>query len=130
MLGATPLVAFVPATDLNRAREFYEHTLGLRCIDQDEFAVVFDADGTVLRVTATGELVRRGYTVLGWQLADITTAADVLSGRGVVFSRYDGLIQDGAGIWTAPDGSKVAWFCDPDGNILSLTEFGKDRRPG
>jgi hypothetical protein len=77
----------------------------------------------MLRVTAVPEVPRAGYTVLGWRVADITAAARDLAARGVVFLRYDGMDQDGDGVWTTPGGDKVAWFADPDGNILSLTQF-------
>ena len=84
---------------------------------------MFDANGTMLRVAAVAEVSRPGYTVLGWRVADITAAARDLATRGVAFIRYDGMDQDGDGVWTTPGGDKVAWFADPDGNILSLTQF-------
>ena len=74
-------------------------------------------------MTAVAEVPRPGYTVLGWRVADITVAARDLAARGVVFLHYDGMDQDGDGVWTTPGGDKVAWFADPDGNILSLTQF-------
>jgi len=77
----------------------------------------------MLRVTAVAEVARPGYTVLGWRVADITATVRELTGRGVVFLRYDGMNQDEDGVWTTPGGDKVAWFADPDGNVLSLTQF-------
>jgi catechol 2,3-dioxygenase-like lactoylglutathione lyase family enzyme len=115
MLDRSDVIAFASATDLRRARAFYEQVLGLRVIEQNDFACVFDANGTMLRVTAVA--------VLGWRVSDTTTAVRDLAARGAVFLRYDGLDQDGDGIWTTPGGDQVAWFTDPAGNVLSLTQF-------
>lgn len=123
MLPSGSLIGFVPSTDLVRAREFYEHTLGLRLVEHNEYACVFDANGTMLRVTAVGELAARGYTVLGWQVTDINRTIEMLVSQGVQFTRYDGMGQDDTGVWTTPGGDRVAWFRDPDGNTLSLTQF-------
>jgi catechol 2,3-dioxygenase-like lactoylglutathione lyase family enzyme len=123
MLGSSDVIAFAPATDLARARQFYEQTLGLRVTGENDFACVFDAHGTMLRVTAVPAVVPAAYTVLGWRVTGIEAAARDLAARGVVFIRYDSMDQDSSGIWTTPGGDKVAWFADPDGNILSLTEF-------
>lgn len=91
--------------------------------EQTDLACVFDANGTMLRVTAVPEVARAGYTVLGWRVVDITAAARELSARGVTFLRFDGMDQDADGVWTSPGGSRIAWFADPDGNTLSLTQF-------
>lgn len=123
MLGSSPVVAFAAAADLGRAREFYERVLGLPVAQHDDFACVLDANGTMLRITAVSEVARPGYTVLGWRVTDITAAVRDLAAKGVTFLRYDGMDQDDDGIWTAPGGDKIAWFTDPDGNILSLTQF-------
>lgn len=123
MLESSPIIAFVPATDLARARGFYEHTLGLRFVEQNDFAAVFDANGTMLRVTAVSTVANPGYTVLGWRVADIGAVVTALTLKGVTFTMYDGMDQDLDGIWTTPAGDKVAWFADPDGNNISLTQF-------
>ena len=123
MLQAGEVIAFAASADLLRARVFYEQVLGLRVAEQNEFACVFDANGTMLRVTAVAEVARPGYTVLGWRVADIAVTARGLAGRGVLFLRYDGMEQDENGVWTTPGGDKVAWFADPDGNVLSLSQF-------
>ena len=123
MLDAADLIAFAATTDLDRARVFYEQVLGLPVTEQTDLACVFDANGTMLRVTAVPEVARAGYTVLGWQVADITAAARELSARGVRFLRFDGMDQDADGVWTSPGGGRIAWFADPDGNTLSLTQF-------
>jgi catechol 2,3-dioxygenase-like lactoylglutathione lyase family enzyme len=123
MLGSSDVIAFVGAADLARTRVFYEQVLGLPVTEQNDFACVFDANGTMLRVTAVPEVARGGYTVLGWRVADIAAAVRDLSAKGAVFLRYDSMDQDDSGVWTTPGGDKVAWFADPDGNILSLTQF-------
>jgi catechol 2,3-dioxygenase-like lactoylglutathione lyase family enzyme len=122
-LGDGRLIAFVPTMDLARARAFYAETLGLRVTDESPFACVFDANGTMLRVTPVRRLSRARYTVLGWGVDDITSAVGRLTAAGVAFVRYRGMELDDAGIWTAPGGDRVAWFEDPDGNLLSLTQF-------
>ena len=123
MLDTADLIAFAATTDLDRARVFYEQVLGLTVTEQTDLACVFDANGTMLRVTAVPEVARAGYTVLGWRVADITAAARELSARGVTFLRFDGMDQDADGVWTSPGGGRIAWFADPDGNTLSLTQF-------
>lgn len=123
MLESSDVVAFIAAADLRRARLFYEQTLGLTVTGQTDFACVFDANGTMLRVTAVPDVVRAAYTVLGWGVTDIAATVRELAGNGVVFTRYDGMDQDENGVWTTPGGDKVAWFADPDGNVLSLTQF-------
>jgi catechol 2,3-dioxygenase-like lactoylglutathione lyase family enzyme len=92
-------------------------------VEQNDFACVLDANGTMLRVTAVPEVAHASYTVLGWRVAGITAAVRDLTARGVTFLRFDGMDQDDDGIWTTPGGEKVAWFADPDGNTLSLTQF-------
>jgi catechol 2,3-dioxygenase-like lactoylglutathione lyase family enzyme len=123
MLQTGKVVAFVGSADLGQARVFYERTLGLRMIERNEFACVFDANGTMLRVTAVAEVMRAGYTVLGWQVSDIAAVVRGLTAKGVAFLRYAGMDQDESGVWTTPGGDQVAWFADPGGNVLSLTQF-------
>ena len=123
MLGNSALIAFVATPDLARARSFYEGVLGLRCTEENPIACVFDAGGTMLRVTAVPELKPAGYTVAGWRVDNIADAVNALAERGVEFQRFDGMDQDDLGVWTTPGGDKVAWFADPDGNTLSLTQM-------
>jgi catechol 2,3-dioxygenase-like lactoylglutathione lyase family enzyme len=123
MLESSDVIAFAAATDLDRARAFYQRTLGLTVTEQNDFACVLDAHGTMLRVTAVPKVSPAGYTVLGWRVTDITATVRDLAARGVEFRRYEGMDQDGDGIWTTPGGDQVAWFPDPDGNLLSLTQF-------
>jgi len=123
MLDTSDLIAFVATTDPARARSFYQTTLGLRLVEENAYACVFDAHGTMLRVTTVSEVARPGYTVLGWRVTDIGETVARLAAAGVVFSRYDGMEQDAQGVWTTPSGDRVAWFADPDGNVLSLTQL-------
>jgi catechol 2,3-dioxygenase-like lactoylglutathione lyase family enzyme len=127
MLGSCDLIAFVATTDLDRARAFYEGVLGLAVTERTDFACVFDSGGTMLRVTAVPAVAQPGYTVLGWRVTGITAVVRELAANGVVFSRFDAMDQDEDGIWTTPGGDRVAWFGDPDGNTLSLTEFAPPR---
>jgi predicted enzyme related to lactoylglutathione lyase len=126
MLDSSALVGFVGVSDLGRARKFYGEALGLPLRDEAPYALVADANGTMLRITAVNQPVAAPYTVLGWHVTDIDSTVDHLVSQGVCFTRYDGMGQDDRAIWTAPGGSRVAWFLDPDGNNLSLTEFTSD----
>lgn len=122
-LAETDIIAFVATRDPGRAKDFYERILGLPLVsDELPFALVFDAHGTMLRVTAVRELTPAGYTVLGWKVTDIAAAAKAMNQAGVHFERFPGMEQDEAGIWSASGGAKVAWFKDPDGNTLSISQ--------
>ena len=121
MLANSPIVAFVATTDASRAKAFYRDVLGLLLISEDEFALVFDANGTMLRVAIAGEIVLAPYTVLGWRVGDIEATVRGLAAKAVKFERYAWMEQDDLGIWSAPSGAKVAWFKDPDGNLLSVS---------
>jgi catechol 2,3-dioxygenase-like lactoylglutathione lyase family enzyme len=119
----TKIICFVATRNAASARKFYETTLGLKFVSDDPFATVFDANGTMLRVQKVQELVLAKHTVLGWDVPDIAARIGELTSKGVCFERYPGLPQDELGAWTTPSGAKVAWFKDPDGNTLSLTQF-------
>jgi catechol 2,3-dioxygenase-like lactoylglutathione lyase family enzyme len=123
MLGNFDVIAFVATKRPERAKAFYRDVLGLRLLEDAPFALVFDAHGTMVRISKVNELTPATYTVLGWKVPDIRAAIDGLSSRGVAFERYQGMPQDERGIWTSPDGHQIAWFKDPDGNTLSLTQF-------
>lgn len=117
------IIGFVATSDPARARKFYSDTLGLPLVqEQMPFALVYDAHGTMLRVTVVKKVNPAGYTVLGWNVPDIHAAAQALTDAGVRFERYQGLEQDELGVWSAPGGDKVAWFNDPDGNVLSISQ--------
>jgi catechol 2,3-dioxygenase-like lactoylglutathione lyase family enzyme len=121
-LSSCNIVAFIATRDAARARAFYQDKLGLRFVSEDPFAVVFDAHGTILRIATVPELAPAPYTVLGWQVPDIAAAANELRANGVRFERYPGMEQDQNGIWAAPSGARIAWFKDPDGNTLSISQ--------
>ena len=123
MLKKSRIIAFVATQHPARARKFYEKTLGLRLVEDGPFALVFDVNGAMLRVQKVEKLVPATHTVLGWDVPDIRATIKELRKRGVRFERFEGLQQDESGIWTTPQGAMVAWFKDPDGNTLSLTQF-------
>jgi catechol 2,3-dioxygenase-like lactoylglutathione lyase family enzyme len=125
MLGKSKIVTFVATSRPERAKSFYGEALGLRLISDDPFAVVFDANGITLRVQKVRVNIPPAHTVLGWDVNDIRAEMEELSERGVSFERYEQLAQDESGVWTSPGGAKVAWFKDPDGNVLSLTQFAE-----
>jgi catechol 2,3-dioxygenase-like lactoylglutathione lyase family enzyme len=122
MIGSK-LIGFVATQNSARAREFYAEILGLKLISEDPFALVFDICGTMLRVQKVQEVIPAKYTALGWEVSDIAAVVKELDKRGVRFERYEGLSQDALAVWTSPSGAKVAWFKDPDGNTLSLSQF-------
>jgi len=122
MLGSTNIVAFVPIKDGDKARAFYEGVLGLRFVKDDGFALVFEAGGTMLRAARMKEFTPAQFTVLGWQVSKIEDMVRALGMRGVKFEIFGFFKQDELGIWTVPTGDKVAWFKDPDGNILSVSQ--------
>jgi catechol 2,3-dioxygenase-like lactoylglutathione lyase family enzyme len=122
MLAGCDLVAFVATTDLVRAKAFYVDTLRLPLVEESPYACVLDANGTAVRVTPVEALPPAPHTVLGWTVPEIEEAVQDLAGRGVIFDRFEGVDQDEHGVWDAPGGARVAWFRDPDGNRLSLTQ--------
>jgi catechol 2,3-dioxygenase-like lactoylglutathione lyase family enzyme len=117
------MVGFVQTTAPERAMAFYGDTLGFAFLGDDGFALSFDANGTRLRVAKARAFTPAPATVLGWEVADIAAEVRALVERGVRFEQFNlpFLVQDALGIWTAPNGDRVAWFKDPDGNILSLS---------
>jgi catechol 2,3-dioxygenase-like lactoylglutathione lyase family enzyme len=117
------LIAFIPTRNGDAARAFYEAKVGLRFISEDQFAVVFQSGVNIVRLARTGSFTPAPFTILGWESADIEQDVREMSARGVTFERYDYMgAQDELGIWTAPGGAKVAWFKDPDGNTLSISQ--------
>ncbi|HUD67373.1 MAG TPA: VOC family protein [Candidatus Sulfotelmatobacter sp.] len=122
MLGSANIVAFVPMTDSEQTRAFYEGVLGLRFVKDDGFALVFDANGIMVRAAKMKDVTPAQFTVLGWQVKNIEEIVRALEKKGVHFEIFGFFKQDELGIWTAPTGDKVAWFKDPDRNILSVSE--------
>jgi catechol 2,3-dioxygenase-like lactoylglutathione lyase family enzyme len=123
MLATSPIIAFAATKDPQGSRQFYEGVLGLGLVADEPFALVFDASGTMLRIQKVEQVSPPPYTTLGWQVDDIAETARGLAAKGVTFERYASMDQDELGVWSAPGGAKVAWFRDPDANLLSLTQF-------
>jgi len=122
MLSDKALKAFVPTTNPKLAKAFYGDLLGLTLLSEDNYALEFDAKGTLLRVTIVQEFKPQSFTILGWNVSNINEVIHELNKKGIECNKYDFLEQDNSGVWISPGGSKVAWFKDPDGNVLSLTE--------
>lgn len=123
MLEKYEVVAFLATRDAARARAFYQGTLGLTLVDESAFALVFDARGTTLRIQKVDDLRPHPFTALGWQVPRIDEVVTELAQKNVVMERFAGMDQDARGIWRAPSGARVAWFKDPDGNTLSVTQL-------
>ena len=122
MLADKKLKAFVPTIKPEEAKSFYQDILGLKLLSQDSYALEFEVNRALLRVTTVQELKPQPFTVLGWNVGNIASTIKSLNDKNIFCEKYDFLKHDNLGIWTSPNGSKVAWFKDPDGNILSLTE--------
>jgi catechol 2,3-dioxygenase-like lactoylglutathione lyase family enzyme len=123
MLDAQKVMAFVATRDGRRARDFYEGTLGLQVISDDDYALALDAHGTQIRIQKVALFTPHPFTALGWVVSSIDDTVEALSARGVIFEIFPGMNQDSRGVWQSPSGARVAWFKDPDGNTLSLTEL-------
>jgi len=122
MLSNAKLLAFVPTIQPEKAKAFYGSKLGLTLLSEDKFALEFSSNGVTIRVTTVQSLTPHPFTVMGWDVKNISELVKALSGNGIKFEKYDFLEQDSLGVWTAPGGTKVAWFKDPDGNLLSLSQ--------
>jgi catechol 2,3-dioxygenase-like lactoylglutathione lyase family enzyme len=125
MLADAKVIAFIATRDGAQARQFYEGVLGLPVISDDAFALALDVHGTMLRVQKVAELTPAPFTALGWQVTDIRVTVAALLAAGIGCQVYPGMAQDEQGIWRAPSGALVAWFKDPDGNTLSLTQLSE-----
>lgn len=122
MLSNAALIAFLPARELARTRTFVVETLGLPVVEEDSYGFTVNANGTSLRVAHVPTHESAAFTILGWKVPTLEQAVTQLEARGLRFLRYSGMQQDAHGIWQSPSGARVAWFKDPDGNVLSLTE--------
>lgn len=123
MLNNKPIIPFLSTVDPERSKAFYHYVLGLPIKSTDGFATMYDANGTNLRITTVRELTPQAFSVMSWEVEDIEAIVSALESRGVHFEIYDYFQQEPSGVWIAPGGTKVAWFKDPDGNLLSLTQF-------
>ena len=122
MLASNKIVGFVATKDYTKARNFYEKVLGIEFVNQDPFALEFRSGGNMIRISKVDEFTPMPFTVLGWQVDNIQKIVQELTKRGVTFERYSFLKQDDLGIWDSPERSRVAWFKDPDGNLLSVSQ--------
>lgn len=123
MLTHLEPMGFIPTIDADRARHFYVDTLGLEFLSDDNFSVVVRAGKIDLRIVRMNAFSPAPYTVFGWKVPEIEAAIRDLSAAGVLFERYPYLDQDANGIWSVPGKTaKVAWFKDPDGNVLSVSQ--------
>ena len=123
MLANAPILAFVPVSDMTAAEKFYVHTLGLVVAEKNPFAlVVASAAGQKLRCVLTPDAKAQPFTVVGWEVPDIHASAKEFKAKHIDAIVYPHFEQDADGIWTAPGGSKVMWFYDPDNNVLSLSQ--------
>jgi len=122
MLATNKLIGFVPTKDAQAARAFYEGKLGLRFVSDDPFALVMTSGENMIRIAKAKDFTPPPYTVLGWEVQDVAAIVHWLTGRGVVFEKYPFVQDQELGIWTTPNGDKVAWFKDPDGNVLSVSQ--------
>lgn len=124
ILASAKAVTFVVTRDRQKAIAFYRDTLGFPLTEENDFAAVFDLNGTMLRVSTVKDHQAQQHTVLGWEISDVAATAKALRDKGVTFNVYEGFGQDDLGIWSAPgSGAKIVWFNDPDGNVLSLSQF-------
>jgi catechol 2,3-dioxygenase-like lactoylglutathione lyase family enzyme len=122
MLASGRLIGFVPTKDSKRARDFYEGKLGFQFVSDDQFALVMQAGENMIRIAKAKDFTPAQYTAMGWEVTDVEAMVKWLNGRGVKFEKYSFVEDRELGIWTTPNGDKVAWFKDPDGNVLSLSQ--------
>ena len=123
MLTKNTSVSFVATCNAAAAKAFYQEKLGLKLIADEYFSLVFNLNGHTLRIAKVDELVPAAHAVLGWNSNNIEETIKDLIANGVVFKAYENMQQDKFGIWVSPSGAKVAWFNDPDGNLLSITQL-------
>ena len=122
MFASNKIVGFLATKDYTKARDFYEKVLGIEFVNQGPFALEFRSGGNMIRISKVEQFTPMPFTVLGWQVDNIQKIVQDLTKRGVTFERYSFLKQDDLGIWDAPEGARVAWFKDPDGNLLSVSQ--------
>ena len=125
MTTARSPISFIATSDPDKALAFYRDVLELQLLEASPYALVFRDADTMLRVQIVPELRTASHTVHGWQVDDIAHNIAELTTKGVTFLTFEQLEQDATGVWTTPEDHKVAWFNDPSGNILSLTEFAR-----
>jgi len=122
MLASAKIIGFLFTKDYDRTREFFEKKLGLQFVSLDTYALVMRSGETMIRIGKIPDFHPAQATVLGWEVPDIRAAVNWLKDRGVAFEKYPFMKDQESGIWTAPGGDQVAWFKDPDGNVLSVSQ--------
>ena len=122
MFKLDKVIGFLPTKDAKRARAFFEGTLGLQFVSDDAYALVMQSGATMIRIARVEGFAPVPYTVLGWEVQNIQSVVSDLKTRGVVFENYPFIQDQELGIWQSPGGTKVAWFKDPDGNVLSVSQ--------
>jgi catechol 2,3-dioxygenase-like lactoylglutathione lyase family enzyme len=120
MLNSSKMTGFVLTKDYDKARAFYEGKLGFEFVSLDQFALVMKTEQNMIRISKVADFTPLQSTVLGWDVEDIAAVAKWLAGRGVATEKYPFVQDKELGIWSAPGGAKVAWFKDPDGNVLGM----------
>jgi catechol 2,3-dioxygenase-like lactoylglutathione lyase family enzyme len=121
MLHSGKLIGFLLTTDYDKARAFYEGKLGLKFVSLDQFALVLHSGEQMIRIAKVEEFTAFQSTVLGWQVDDVEATVNWLQFQGVQTEKYPFVADKKLGIWKAPSGDKIAWFKDPDGNVLSVS---------
>jgi catechol 2,3-dioxygenase-like lactoylglutathione lyase family enzyme len=122
MLSSCKMTGFILTKDYDRARSFYEGKLGFQFVSLDQFALVMHTGQNTIRISKVPTFTPLQSTVLGWEVNDIVSTAKWLAERGVATEKYAFVEDKELGIWSAPNGAKVAWFKDPDGNVLSISQ--------
>ena len=122
MLADAKVIGFIPVRSIESASQFYCGLLGLRVLARTDFALVLSAGGSTVRCVLVPEMKPQPFTIFGWAVPKVGASTRALSAAGIAPLRYEAMVQDEDGVWTSPDGSKVAWFHDPEGNVLSLSQ--------
>lgn len=121
-LRSLDAISFLATSDAAKSKAFFEQLLGLQLLEETDFAIVFQLGNGSLRIQKVQQVSPSPYTAMGWQVKDIGKLVGELADKGIEFERHEGLPQSDSGVWASPSGAKIAWFKDPDGNILSLTQ--------
>jgi catechol 2,3-dioxygenase-like lactoylglutathione lyase family enzyme len=122
MLSSAKLIGFIPIKDYDAARAFYEGKLQCEFVSHDQYALVLRAGPHMIRVVKLPNYTPLQATILGWEVPDVPAAVQWLASRGVATEKYPWVSDKETGIMTFPNGDKVAWFKDPDGNVLSVSQ--------
>jgi catechol 2,3-dioxygenase-like lactoylglutathione lyase family enzyme len=125
MLDSGKMIGFVATTDYDRTRAFYVDKLGFEFVSLDQFALVLRVGGHMVRIAKVPKFTAQQFTVLGWEVSDVEAVAKWLRDHGVETEKFPWVTDKELGIWSAPGGDKIAWFKDPDGNVLSISQHAR-----